>query len=43
VLFSALHPAAQAEVPHTSVLTWIVFAVVLGVVIASGLVLSSRR
>jgi hypothetical protein len=43
VLFSTLHPAAPAATPHTSVTAWLVFALVLGVVIASGLVLSSRR
>ena len=43
VLFATLHPAAPAATPHTSVAAWLVFAVVLGVVIASGLVLTSRR
>ena len=43
MLFSALHPAAPANTPHASIAAWLVFAVVLGVVIASGLVLTSRR
>ena len=43
VLIANLHPAAPAATPHASVVAWLVFAVVLGIVIASGLVLTSRR
>jgi hypothetical protein len=43
VLLSAIHPAPPAPVPHSSVVLWVLLAVVLLVVVAGGMVLTSRR
>jgi cytochrome b len=43
VLIAALHPAAPAHTPHGSIVVWLLVAVVLAVVVASGVVLASRR
>ena len=43
MLFAGLRPVAPAVTPHTSLAGWVVFAVILALVVAGGLVLSSRR
>ena len=43
MLFSDLHPVAPATPPHGSMTGWILVAVVLAVIVAGGVVLSSRR
>jgi len=43
VLFDSLQPVAPATPPHGSVIGWILFAIVLAVVVAGGVVLTSRR
>jgi hypothetical protein len=43
VLFDSLHPVAPATPPHPSITGWILFAVILAVIVAGGVVLSSRR
>jgi hypothetical protein len=43
VFLAALHPAAPAVTPHSSVVLWVLLAVVLALVVAGGMVLTSRR
>jgi LPS O-antigen subunit length determinant protein (WzzB/FepE family) len=43
VFLLTIHPAAPAPTPHSSVAAWVVLAIVLGVVLACGMVLTSRR
>jgi hypothetical protein len=43
VFLAAIHPAAPAATPHSSVAEWVVLAVVLALVVAGGMVLTSRR
>ena len=38
-----IHPVPPAEVPGASVLWWLLLALVLAVVVAAGLFLTSRR
>jgi hypothetical protein len=42
-LLDSLHPAAPPATPHGSILPWLVAAVVLAVIVASGVYLTSRR
>jgi hypothetical protein len=42
-LLADLHPAAPAHPPSTSMAGWVVLAVVLAVIVASGMILGSRR
>jgi hypothetical protein len=43
VLFVTVHPLPQAAVPDGSVTGWIWLMVVLALIVAGGLVLTSRR
>jgi hypothetical protein len=43
VLFDSLHPVAPATPPHASMTGWILVAVILAVIVAGGVLLSSRR
>jgi len=43
VVVGAIRPVAPAAPPHTSIELWVVLAVVLALVVASGLFLTSRR
>jgi hypothetical protein len=43
VLFDGLRPVAPAAPPHGSVTGWVLLAIVLAVVVAGGVVLTSRR
>jgi hypothetical protein len=43
VLFDSLQPVAPATPPHGSMTGWILLAVILAVIVAGGVVLSSRR
>jgi hypothetical protein len=43
LLLVAIHPAAPASAQHDSVLPWLVAAVVLAVIVASGVYVSSRH
>jgi hypothetical protein len=43
VLFVTVHPLPQAVVPDGSVTGWIWLMVVLALIVAGGLVLTSRR
>ena len=43
VFLGAIRPVAPAEPPHTSIELWLVLVVVLALVVASGLFLTSRR
>jgi hypothetical protein len=40
---AGLRPVAPAPIPHGSISGWVVLAVVLAVIVASGVVLASRR
>ncbi|HUZ82914.1 MAG TPA: hypothetical protein VMU73_11790 [Gaiellaceae bacterium] len=42
-LLASLHPFRQATVPGGSITSWIWLAIALAVIVAGGLVLSSRR
>jgi hypothetical protein len=42
-LLAELHPAAPAQPPSASIAGWVVLAVVLAVIVASGVILTSRR
>ncbi len=43
MLFAEIRPVAPAPTPHGSILGWVVLAIVLAVIVAGGMVLSSRR
>jgi hypothetical protein len=43
VIIAAIHPAAPAPTPHSSIAVWVLLAVVLAFVLAGGVVLTSRR
>ena len=43
VQLGAIRPVAPAEPPHASIALWVVLAIVLALVVASGLFLTSRR
>jgi hypothetical protein len=43
MILAGLHPVAPAPVPHGSMSGWVVLAIVLAVIVASGVVLTSRR
>jgi len=43
VLFLTVHPLPEAVVPDGSVTGWIWLMIVLALIVAAGLVLSSRR
>jgi hypothetical protein len=43
VWLADIHPAAPAEVPGGSFLGWLLLALVLAVVVAAGVFLTSRR
>jgi hypothetical protein len=43
VLIASIHPAPPAQTPHSSVELWLLLAVVLLLVVAGGMVLTSRR
>jgi hypothetical protein len=43
VLVGSVHPVAPAAPPHGSIMGWVLFAVILAVIVAGGVVLSSRR
>jgi cytochrome b len=43
VLIATLHPAAPAHTPHGSIAVWLLVAVLLALVVTSGMVLASRR
>jgi hypothetical protein len=43
VLLAELHPVAPAPTPEGSLAGWVVVAVVLAVIVASGVFLTSRR
>jgi hypothetical protein len=40
---AAVHPVPPAPAPHASLAVWVVVAIVLAIVVASGVVLTSRR
>jgi hypothetical protein len=43
LLLATIHPAAPASGQHDSVLPWLMLALVLAVIVASGVYLSSRH
>ncbi len=43
MLLARLRPAAPPDAPHSSIVAWVAFALVLAVVVLGGLVLASRR
>jgi hypothetical protein len=43
MILAGLHPVAPAPIPHGSIAGWVVLAIVLAIVVASGVVLTSRR
>jgi len=43
VLFESVYPVAPATPPHGSITGWVLLAIVLAVVVAGGVVLTSRR
>ncbi|HEY6963254.1 MAG TPA: hypothetical protein VI408_15320 [Gaiellaceae bacterium] len=43
MLIAAVHPAAPASTPGSSITAWVLLAVVLALVVGFGMVLSSRR
>ena len=43
MLLAGIHPVAPAHTPHSSVEAWVLLAIVLAVVVASGMFLTSRR
>jgi hypothetical protein len=42
-LLADVHPAAPAAAPHGSILPWLLGALVLAVIVASGVYLTSRH
>ena len=43
MLFDSVYPVAPATPPHGSITGWVLLAIVLAVVVAGGVVLTSRR
>jgi hypothetical protein len=43
VLFGEIRPVPPAPTPHASIAGWVLLAVILALVVAGGMVLSSRR
>ena len=43
VRLADIYPVAPADVPNASVVGWVVLAIVLAVVVAGGVYLTSRR
>jgi hypothetical protein len=43
VLLEGVHPVPPAVTPHGSIVLWVVLAIVLAVIVAGGVVLTSRR
>jgi hypothetical protein len=43
MLLLALRPAAPAETPNGSIVGWVLLAIVLAIIVASGVLLTSRR
>jgi hypothetical protein len=42
-LLADLHPAAPAQPPGGSLLGWLLLGIVVGIVVAGGLLIASRR